>query len=214
MDAVQCQATTTHVWLLDSNQCKLISMDQQGVDQAVKRFVDNDPHSPRPFAATGSTDKGFRKMFARRYLETSGSIIGADQGYRALPNNFIGKVVETICMYAWKVKRKQPNDRMYTPNTKRQQSSTKPKNDILTVMLTNPDALPRPSPLTLILIRVSFLHFHVGPRKDALLLVIIAGGIARGRGRARRSAFRGGVFDLIFGWHCFISNVGMDKRVT
>ena len=39
----------THIWLLDFNQCQPIQMNEQGVDQAVKRFFDNDPYYPRPW---------------------------------------------------------------------------------------------------------------------------------------------------------------------
>lgn len=100
VDPVQSQAAATHMWLLDFNQCQPISMDENGVDQAVKRFFDNDPYYPRPLAATGSTDDWLWKSFARRYLETSGSIIGADQECRIecriLPYRFIEKVTQAM----------------------------------------------------------------------------------------------------------------------
>ena len=37
-----------HKWLLDFNQCQRLSINESGIDQAVKRFLDNDPYYPRP----------------------------------------------------------------------------------------------------------------------------------------------------------------------
>lgn len=71
-------------------------MDLKGVEQAVKRFFDNDPYYPLPLAATGSTDERLWKMFARRYLETNGSVTGADQNCWNLPHRFIDGVVEAM----------------------------------------------------------------------------------------------------------------------
>ena len=51
----------------------------------MKRFVDNDPYCLRPLIATGSTDEQLWASFAEKYLETSGSIIGADQECWHLP---------------------------------------------------------------------------------------------------------------------------------
>ncbi len=70
VDAVQGQAAATHLWPLDFNQCQPLSMDQEGVDQAVKWFFDNDAYYPRVPAATGCTDEGLWETFAK-YLETS-----------------------------------------------------------------------------------------------------------------------------------------------
>ena len=81
-------------------------------------------------------------------------------------------------------------------------------------ILANTHPLPEPHLLTVIRIPISFLLFQVGQRREGSLVVVIAGGIARDRVGARRSSFGGGVFDLIFGWHCFISHVCMYRRVT
>ena len=96
VDAVQSQAAATHMWLLNSNQCQPLPIDQEGVDQGVKRFFDNDPYYPCPLAATGITGEGLWELFANRYLENVGNIIGADQECRVLPNDFISKVVEAM----------------------------------------------------------------------------------------------------------------------
>ncbi|KAL9068341.1 MAG: hypothetical protein Q9161_006264 [Pseudevernia consocians] len=91
VDAVQSQAAATHMWLLNFNQCQPLPIDQEGVDQGVKRFFDNDPYYPCPLAATGITGEGLWELFANRYLENVGNYIGADQECRVLPNEFILK---------------------------------------------------------------------------------------------------------------------------
>lgn len=96
VDAVQPQAAATHMWLLDFNQCQPISMDEEGVSQAVKRFFDNDPYYPRPSTIIGSPDERLWEAFAKRYLETSGSIIGADKDRRRLPITFIEEAKEAM----------------------------------------------------------------------------------------------------------------------
>lgn len=48
----------------------------------------------------------------------------------------------------------------------------------------------------------SFLLSQVSLQKEASLVVIVAGGVGRGRASTRRTSFGGGVFDLVFGWHC------------
>lgn len=100
VDAVQSQAAATQMWLLDFNQCQPLLMDREVIDQAVKRFFDDDPYYARPLAATVSTDEGLWGLFSKRYLESSGNIIGADQECSVLPNDFIEKVVEVmrICL--------------------------------------------------------------------------------------------------------------------
>ena len=62
----------------------------------MKRFLDNDAYYPRPPAATGYTDEGLRETFTKRYLETSGGIIGADQERLVLPNSFTRTVVRAM----------------------------------------------------------------------------------------------------------------------
>ena len=71
-------------------------MDENRVDQAVKRFFDNDLYYPRPLAAAGSTDERLWDLIAGRYLKTSESIVGADQECRILPKIFIDKVKEAM----------------------------------------------------------------------------------------------------------------------
>lgn len=87
----QSEAGATHIWLLDFNQCQAITMDEHGVDQAVKRFFDNDPYYPRP-SATGSKDMALWDVFASQYLGVSNHIVDPKSGH--LPQLFIEKVKE------------------------------------------------------------------------------------------------------------------------
>lgn len=71
--------------------------------------------------------------------------------------------------------------------------------------------LANPHPLTeaqsLVRIIISILHFQVSLPKEGSLIIVTAGGISRACSSARRCSFGGGVFDLIFDWHCFTSYV-------
>ena len=114
VDAVQPQAAATHMWLLDFNQCQPISMDEEGVHQAVKRFFDNDPYYPRPSATIGSADERLWEVFAKRYLETSGSIIGADKDRRRLPITFIEEAKEAMRVRLGKKDKAAKRSDLYT----------------------------------------------------------------------------------------------------
>ena len=78
--------------------------------------------------------------------------------------------------------------------------------------LLSPILFQGPSFLTLAYVGMPFLPFQVRRRPEARLSILIAGGMARGRASARRCWFSADVFDLVFGWHCFKSNVCMNER--
>lgn len=80
-----------HMWLLDFNLCGSISMDEQGVDKAVKAFYKNDPYFPLPLAEA-SRDQQLWKTFRDQYLRASDKLLGAGPA-RELPNQFIKKVI-------------------------------------------------------------------------------------------------------------------------
>ena len=83
----------THVWLLDFNQCQPMQMDQAGVDQAVKRFFDNDPYYPRPGQEDANEkDADLWQFFAHTYLAISAHLV--DGVNAQLPELFITKVQE------------------------------------------------------------------------------------------------------------------------
>jgi Zinc finger protein len=78
------------LWLLDFNQCRKISMDQDGVDEAVDAFYVNDPYYPRP-----NIDKGLWDVFREEYLTSSSRIVGGTE-YQALPALFIAGVLKRL----------------------------------------------------------------------------------------------------------------------
>jgi hypothetical protein len=60
-----------HLWCLDFNQCKKITLDDRGVAQCVDAFIENDPYYPRP--RRGQTD--LWEAFACRYKEVSREVL-------------------------------------------------------------------------------------------------------------------------------------------
>lgn len=59
-----------HLWLLDFNHCKPISMNQSGVKAAVSAYWENDPYLPRP-QPSGHQDGPLWEIFKRSYLAQS-----------------------------------------------------------------------------------------------------------------------------------------------
>ena len=86
-------APVTHMWLLDFNQCQPIPMNEIGVDQAVKRFLDNDPYYPRP--STESADEGLWLHFQQRYVAASRQILDGSR-HSDLPFLFIEKLKKAM----------------------------------------------------------------------------------------------------------------------
>ncbi len=92
-------AGTTHLWLLDFNQCQPITQDAQGVDQAVKRFLDNDPYYPRPSSSAGSVDDQLWQAFKAGYLDFSSQVFGGlafDDELRSLPLLFVERLEDAL----------------------------------------------------------------------------------------------------------------------
>ncbi|KAK4499471.1 hypothetical protein PRZ48_009986 [Zasmidium cellare] len=78
-----------HLWLLDFNQVKLITMDEQGVDKAVSAFFDNKPkYYPRPYSGNEKME-ALWKVFKEAYLAKSEDLTDTK-----LPQMFIDKVEE------------------------------------------------------------------------------------------------------------------------
>lgn len=77
------------IWILDFDCCNVISLDMEGVDQAVRAFIKNDPFYPRP---TSSPDLWV--AFRRKYIETSNEVLNGagDMALRQLPIHFINGV--------------------------------------------------------------------------------------------------------------------------
>ena len=83
----------TGLYLLDFNRCHPISMDQAGVDQAVKAFMNNDPYYPRPLTGNAN-DENIWRAFRERYLKTSGLFV--KRAEMDLSELFIAKVIEEV----------------------------------------------------------------------------------------------------------------------
>ncbi|KAH9872975.1 hypothetical protein J1614_005370 [Plenodomus biglobosus] len=77
------------MWLLDFDQCKTFTNDEDGMKRLVRGFWFNDPYYPRPNASTNS-DQRLWKVFAEHYLEISVELV-EDQ---SRPKRFIEGVVE------------------------------------------------------------------------------------------------------------------------
>ena len=91
------------VWLLDSDRCRGIGMDEKGVGIAVNAFWLNDPYYPRP---GGRLWEGFRE----RYLERSGEILGdGSEVVKGLPGNFV-EGIEDRGSGKWEVLKGSPKN--------------------------------------------------------------------------------------------------------
>lgn len=93
---VQYQSAPTHMWLFDFNRCQSMSMDENGVFQAVRRFVDNRSYYPNPRFTKDSFEHRLWWRFVKGYLSASKYIVDADEERRALPQRFIHKVLEAF----------------------------------------------------------------------------------------------------------------------
>lgn len=80
---------TLHVWLLDFNLCKQITMDDDGIQKAAKAFFTNDPYYPRPHAIRVE-DQDLWTQFEHRYMVVSCNLI--EPALFHLPSRFIQAV--------------------------------------------------------------------------------------------------------------------------
>ena len=78
------------LWLLDFNQCREISMDQKGVDEAVDAFCVNDPYYPHP-----SVDEQLWMLFRDEYLSASAVMVDGTH-HSSLPRLFIQGVMARL----------------------------------------------------------------------------------------------------------------------
>ncbi|KAJ0162174.1 hypothetical protein CTA2_4997 [Colletotrichum tanaceti] len=85
----ECLQRAVQVWLLDFNQVGNITMDEEGVDKAVRGLWDNDPYYPRPAChETNTTEVRLWEAFKDVYLAASVGI----RADTSLPLSFIAKV--------------------------------------------------------------------------------------------------------------------------
>ena len=93
LNQTRSKARTAHLWVLDFDQCRHISMDNAGVKDAVEAFDLSDPYYPSPRSTVGQ-DQELWRVFRDQYLEKSRDIIGNDQDMRSLPATFIQQTIE------------------------------------------------------------------------------------------------------------------------
>ena len=92
---------TIHLWVLDFNACKPITMDEQGINAAVKSFWENSgQYFPRPMREL-QKDNELWQLFGSQYLESSRKLIeieNLNQEARSrrhkLPKMFLDRVVD------------------------------------------------------------------------------------------------------------------------
>ncbi|KAK4556766.1 hypothetical protein LTR86_006337 [Recurvomyces mirabilis] len=70
--ALNLKRRVVHLWMLDYNRVKSITMDQAGVNQAVKAFFANDPYYPRPSGKAADSD--LWTVFKDTYLDHSAGL--------------------------------------------------------------------------------------------------------------------------------------------
>ncbi|KAL9111488.1 MAG: hypothetical protein Q9227_004166 [Pyrenula ochraceoflavens] len=79
------------VWLLDFDCCRDMSMNEQGVEQAVRSFFRNDPFYPRP-CRSNPYDQLLWNVFKTRFLRASDTFLGSKSGEAKLPALWIDMV--------------------------------------------------------------------------------------------------------------------------
>ncbi|KAL0253363.1 Class II abasic (AP) endonuclease [Diplodia seriata] len=86
---------SVHLWMLDFNQCGVISMDMLGVQQAVQAYLINDPYYPRPPQSDENDhDLALWNVFATKYLCISDAILRETPELRDLPRKFVQLVIK------------------------------------------------------------------------------------------------------------------------
>ncbi|KAK4155805.1 zinc finger protein-domain-containing protein [Chaetomidium leptoderma] len=85
---------TTQLWVLDFNQVRSISVDKEGVAQAVEAAMINDPYIPKPLQESDD-EREVWKAFVLSYLEAAEVIlVGEDEDILGLPRLFIQGLID------------------------------------------------------------------------------------------------------------------------
>ncbi|KAM4062221.1 zinc finger domain-containing protein [Hirsutella rhossiliensis] len=83
------------MWILDFDCCRPITLDQDGVDQAVVAFFRNDPFYPLPGRPSNSGDESVWQVFRDHYLATSERLLAnKKQDIQQLPARFIEQLAQ------------------------------------------------------------------------------------------------------------------------
>lgn len=86
---------SAHLWLLDFNQCREITLDDRGVSQAINAYWQNDPYYPRP-CPPAHLDRALWDLFSKVYIEHSDRI-ATDMKVSVLARRIInGLVAEAV----------------------------------------------------------------------------------------------------------------------
>ncbi|KAH6856628.1 zinc finger protein-domain-containing protein [Chaetomium sp. MPI-CAGE-AT-0009] len=99
------QVAATKLWVLDFHQVQPITMDRDGVAQAVEAVRLNDPFIPKPMQSTVDENEAWN-AFAMSYLETAGLVLeGESYDILDLPLLFIEGLVqaERVRQMRWPV---------------------------------------------------------------------------------------------------------------
>ncbi|KAH7376065.1 zinc finger protein-domain-containing protein [Plectosphaerella cucumerina] len=81
------------LWILDFDCCRLITMDDEGIDRCVAAYYRNDPFYPRP-GKQDVTDVKTWEAFREQYLSRSGALLlGREEKVTGLPARFIQQLV-------------------------------------------------------------------------------------------------------------------------
>ncbi|CRL27615.1 Protein of unknown function DUF3669, zinc finger protein [Penicillium camemberti] len=80
------------LWLLDFDACSPITMDNAGVQKAVKAWLETDPFCPRPHAEDEYMQNLWR-VFSERYIAT-GRKVATGKTSQSLPAKFINGILD------------------------------------------------------------------------------------------------------------------------
>jgi len=86
----------TSLWLLDFDDCEDITLDEKGVDKAVKAFLDTNFYCPKPNTGNDFIESAW-KVFSAKYVVLSDKILRKERGLMhlsKLPRLFISKINE------------------------------------------------------------------------------------------------------------------------
>jgi Zinc finger protein len=69
------QRRTVHLWIIDFDKVKKMTLDRDGINQAIVAAEENDPYYPKPVADKGSREHALWRTFGESYLAASKGII-------------------------------------------------------------------------------------------------------------------------------------------
>lgn len=81
----------TELYLLDFNQCRFMSQDEKGIEQAVHAYLENDPYYPRPFSNTRRGTLAWHS-FAAAYIDQAQYILRDPNMVDSLACGFLRKI--------------------------------------------------------------------------------------------------------------------------